>query len=151
MALSQNKQTLLRLTEYVWTASYLLDCGRRSGKEKTAVNKIMRVQTRFHHSVQTSTATSAAEVTVELVCKRNSPRQLTGGEHKEDKNTKCNMWGSKEHMLYDQAVRSKNQLEQDPNPGEEYMQQHWHMQKIKAEVPVLLVYSQFSTEKNMKS
>lgn len=107
MALSQNKQTLLRLTGYVWTASYLLDCGRRSGKEKTAVNKIMRVQTRFHHSVQTSTATSAAEVTVELVCKRNSPRQLTGGEHKEDKNTKCNMWGSKKHMLYDQAVRSK--------------------------------------------
>lgn len=48
----------------------------------------MRVQTRFHHSVQTSTATSVAEVTVELVCKRNTPRQLTGGEDKEDKNTK---------------------------------------------------------------
>lgn len=50
--------------------SYLPDCGGRSGKEKIAVNKVMRAQTRFHHSVQTSTATWAAEVTVKLVFAR---------------------------------------------------------------------------------
>lgn len=52
------------------SGSYLLDWGGRTGKEKIAVNKIMRARTRFHHSVQTSTATWVAEVTVELVFAR---------------------------------------------------------------------------------
>lgn len=50
--------------------SYLLDRGGRSGKEKIEVNKIMKAQTRFHDSVQTSTATWVAEVTVKFVFAR---------------------------------------------------------------------------------
>jgi len=39
----------------------------RSGNEKIAVNKIVRAQSRIHHSVRTSAATWVAEATVKLV------------------------------------------------------------------------------------